>query len=230
MCTQLLTLEWKSAPYIYTCFSREMAGFLRRLGLPYLFLLDDALGQRYPARTPTRAPRQLASAGAAAFIVLSLKVALDYFVHPTESVLIPRTRLVWLACKWISCMPPSRFRRRRQPHIQTVVISLGSPSVHFTTLRSLVGKLGALALAAPGILIKLQWCYTALAVFSRSPSTVLRVTGLLRDELRELASMHFWRAAVAPWMRPVHLTIVVSESVIQGTTVRGRCAPGEVLV
>jgi hypothetical protein len=52
----------------------------------------------------------------------------------------------------------------------------------------------------------------------------------LRDELRELASMQFWRAAVAPWMRPVHLTIVVSENVIQGTTVRGRCAPGEVLV
>ena len=103
--------------------------------------------------------------------------------------------------------------------------------MHFTTLRSLVGKfLGALALAAPGILIKLRWCYTALAVFSRSPSTVLRVTGLLRDELRELASVHFWRAAVAPWMRPVHLTIVVSESVIQGTAVSKRCAPGKVLV
>jgi len=70
--------------------------------------------------------------------------------------------------------------------------------VHFTTLDSLVGKLGALALAALGILIKLRWCCTALAVVSRSPSAVLRVTGLLRDELRELASMQFWRAAVAP--------------------------------
>ena len=38
--------------------------------------------------------------------------------------------------------------------------------MHFTTLESLVGKLGALALAAPGILIKLRWCYTALAVAS----------------------------------------------------------------
>jgi hypothetical protein len=53
------------------------------------------------------------------------------------------------------------------------------PSVHFTTLESLVGKLGALALAAPGILIKLRRCYTALAGASRSPSTVLRVTGPL---------------------------------------------------
>jgi hypothetical protein len=96
--------------------------------------------------------------------------------------------------------------------------------------KSLVGKLGALALAAPGILMKLRRCYKALVVASRSPSTVLRVTGPLRDELRELASMHFWRAAVAPWMRPVHLTIVVSKNVTQGTTVRGRYAPGEALV
>jgi len=43
--------------------------------------------------------------------------------------------------------------------------------------------------------------------------------------------MQFWRATVAPWIvRPVHLTIIVSENVIQGTTVRGRCAPGAVLV
>jgi hypothetical protein len=39
-----LNFGWKSAPYIYTCFSGEVAGFLRRLGLRYLFLLDDALG------------------------------------------------------------------------------------------------------------------------------------------------------------------------------------------
>jgi hypothetical protein len=67
---------------------------------------------------------------------------------------------------------------------------LAAQSVHFTTLESLVGKLGALALAAPGILIKLRRCYKALAGASRSPSTVLRVAGPLRDELRELASVH----------------------------------------
>jgi hypothetical protein len=74
---------------------------------------------------------------------------------------------------------------------------LGAQWVHFTTLESLVGKLGALALAAPSILIKLRRCYTALAGASKSPSTVLQVAGPLRDELRELASMRFggprWR-------------------------------------
>ena len=102
--------------------------------------------------------------------------------------------------------------------------------VYFTTLESLVGKLGALTLAAPGILIKLRRCYRALAGTPRSLSTVLRVEGPLRDELRELASMPFWRAAVTPWVRPVHLTIVVSERVVRCTAVRGRSAPDEVLV
>ena len=127
-------------------------------------------------------------------------------------------------------MPHSWFRRRRQPHIRTVVISLESPVGALYDVGVLSGKVGGPRLGSLGILIKLRWCYTALTVASRSPSTVLHVTGPLRDELRELASMQFWRAAVEPWMRPVHLTIVVSENVIQGTTVRGRCAPGEVLV
>jgi hypothetical protein len=107
---------------------------------------------------------------------------------------------------------------------------LGSQWVHFTTLESLVGKLGALALAAPGILIKLRRCYTALAGVSRSPSAVLQVTGPLRDELRELASMPFWRTAVAPWIRPVHLTIIVSDGLVPDSIGRGQCAPSTALV
>ena len=88
-----------------------------------------------------------------------------------------------------------------------------------------MGKLGALALAAPGILIKLRRCYAALAGVSRSPSAVLQVAGPLRDELRELASMPFWRTAVALWIRPVHLTIVVPVG-----TGRGQCEPSTALV
>jgi hypothetical protein len=107
---------------------------------------------------------------------------------------------------------------------------LGAQSVHFTTLESLVGKLEALTLAAPGILIKLRRCYKALAGATRSPSEVLRVEGPLRDELRELASMPFWRAAVAPWVRPVHLTVVVPERVVRSSAVHGRGAQDEVLV
>jgi hypothetical protein len=93
-----------------------------------------------------------------------------------------------------------------------------------------VGKLGALALAAPGILIKLRRCYAALAGVSRSPSAVLQVAGPLWDELRELASMPFWRTAVAPWVRPVHLTIIVSDGIVPDSIGRGQCAPSTALV
>jgi hypothetical protein len=227
-----LNFGWKSAPYIYTCFSGEVAGFLRRLGLRYLFLLDDALGTAI-SRPDTRRgqPGQFASAGAAAFIVVSLKVALGYFVHPTKSVLIPRTTLVWLGLSAGFMNATFSVPSAKGGLIFTLLSTvLGAQLVHFTTLESLVGKLGVLALAAPGILIKLRRCYKALAGASRSPSTVLRVEGPLRDELRELASMPFWRAAVAPWVQPVHLTIVVSERVVRCTAVRGRSAPDEVLV
>ena len=227
-----LNFGWKSAPYIYTCFSGEVAGFLRRLGLRYLFLLDDAMGTAV-TRADTRRgqPGRFASAGAAAFIVVSLKIALGYFVHPTKSVLIPRTTLVWLglSANFVDATfsVPSAKGGLIFELLSTV---LKAQSVHFTTLESLVGKLGALALAAPGILIKLRRCYKALAGASRSPSTVLRVDGPLRDELRELASMPFWRTAVAPWVRPVHLTIIVSERVIRDATTRGHNAPDEALV
>ena len=56
-----LNFGWKSAPYIYTCFSGEVAGFLRRLGLRYLFLLDDALGTAI-SRPPSRHPHGTARA------------------------------------------------------------------------------------------------------------------------------------------------------------------------
>ena len=58
----------------------------------------------------------------------------------------------------------------------------------------------------------------------------MQVAGPLRDELRELASMPFWRTAVAPWIRPVHLTITVSESMAPDTIGRGRCGPNTALV
>eukprot|EP00959_Pyramimonas_sp_CCMP1952_P155679 3256210-Pyramimonas_sp.AAC.1 len=40
----VLNFGWKPAPYIYTSFSGEVAGFLRRLALRKLYLLDDSLG------------------------------------------------------------------------------------------------------------------------------------------------------------------------------------------
>ena len=205
-----------------------MAGFLRRLGLRYLFLLDDALGTAISRpNTGTGQPQPFASAGAAAFVVVSLKVALGYFVHPKKSVLIPRTSLVWLGLSADFLGTAFSVPLAKGELIFELLSSVMGPGwVHFTTLESLVGKLGALALTAPGILIKLRRCYLALEGVSRSPSTVLQVAGPLRDEIRELASMPFWRTAVAPWIRPVHLTIILCPGWHRSRAVRAQHSPG----
>jgi hypothetical protein len=64
----------------------------------------------------------------------------------------------------------------------------------------------------------------------RSPSAVLQVAGPLRDELRELAAMPFWQTAVAPWIRPVHLTIVVPRVTVPGGVDHGQYAPSTAFV
>ena len=131
-----------------------------------MFLLDDALGTAISRpNTRTGQPGQFASAGAAAFVVVSLKVALGYFVHPKKSVLIPRTLLVWLGLSADSFLGATFSVPSAKGGLAFELLCsiLGAQWVHFTTLESLVGKLGALALAAPSILIKLRRCYTALA-------------------------------------------------------------------
>jgi hypothetical protein len=102
-----LNFGWKSAPYIYTCFSGEVAGFLRRLGLRYMFLLDDAL-QRWMgtaiSRPDTRTGQSgpFASAGAAAFVAVSLKVALGYFICAPQEVSVNPENTLGRLAGWVS--------------------------------------------------------------------------------------------------------------------------------
>jgi hypothetical protein len=42
--------------------------------------------------------------------------------------------------------------------------------------------------------------------------------------------MPFWRTAVAPWIRPVHLTIIVPGVIVPGSIGRGQYAPSTALV
>ena len=103
--------------------------------------------QYYPAQTPARDSQRgpFASAGAAAFVVVSLKVALGYFVHPKKSVLIPRTLLVWLGLSADFLGAAFSIPSAKGNLIFELLCSvLGSEWVPFTTLESLVGKLGAL--------------------------------------------------------------------------------------
>ena len=98
LCLQRIELRLEAgAVYVYTSFSGEVAGFLRRLALRNLYLLDDSLGaalERLGAEARDNDRRM--SAGAAAIVTVSVMVALGYFVHPTKSVLVPALVLRWL--------------------------------------------------------------------------------------------------------------------------------------
>jgi hypothetical protein len=147
-----LNFGWKSALYVYTCFSGEVAGFLRRLGLRYLFLLDDALGTAVSRPgTRKRQPGQFASAGAVAFIVVSLKVALGYFVHaPHEVGAHPEDNLGMAE-------PVGRFQRgyllgtigEGRPDLRTVVEGLGGAGSVLYDVGILGGEVGSTNVGGP---------------------------------------------------------------------------------
>ncbi|KAK3279642.1 hypothetical protein CYMTET_12504 [Cymbomonas tetramitiformis] len=44
----VLNFGWKLAPIVYSAFAGEFAGFIRRLGIPYLFYIDDNAGGPAP--------------------------------------------------------------------------------------------------------------------------------------------------------------------------------------
>ena len=207
----VLNFGWKPAPYVYTSFSGEVAGFLRRLALRQLYLLDDSLGAALERlATGTRDEDRRRSAGAAAFVTVSVMVALGYFVHPTKSVLVPAPALRWLGL--LVRFDTGEFS---VPEDKAAAISallrgvLRGGTVHFKTLERVVGKLGSLSLAAPGILIKLRQMYASLTAAAKAGVWEVRLTPLLRAELEECLAMPFWTVSVAGWKSPAHLTVVL---------------------
>jgi len=213
----VLNFGWKSAPYVYTCFSGETAGFLRRLGLRYLFLLDDSFGTgltRPAASASAAGGVAIASVHAAVFVVVSIMVALGYFVHPTKSILLPSPSLRWLGLtvdvgKGEFAVPPDKAEA-----ISALLREvLRYEVVGFKTLERVVGKLGSLSLAAPGIHIMMRQMYAALTAAKRSAVVYVPIRPLLRAELERCLAMQFWQSSVAPWKSPEHLTIHVGAPV-----------------
>ena len=192
LCLQRIELRLEAgAVYVYTSFSGEVAGFLRRLALRNLYLLDDSLGaalDRLGAEARDNDRRM--SAGAAAIVTVSVMVALGYFVHPTKSVLVPA-----LVLRWLGLLVRFGTGVFSVPEDKAVAIStllhevLREETIHFKTLERVVGKLDSLSLAAPGILIKLRQLYAALTSATRSGLWEVRLTPLLRAELEECLAM-----------------------------------------
>jgi hypothetical protein len=209
----VLSFGWRLAPFIYTCFSGEVAGFLRRLGMRYVYLLDDSFGlQLDPAG---RGPVGLQSAHAACYVVVSLMVGLGYFVHPVKSHLYPSLRVDWLGLTADLGLGAFEVPVGKQLAYRALIETiLSHTTVHGKTLERVVGKLGSLYLAVPGTLVMLRGCYAALTSWGRSGSQYIALhsgEGLrAAAELRAWLALPFWSDGTASrWSAPSHLTVVL---------------------
>ena len=146
------------------------------------------------------------------FIVVSLMVALGYFVHPVKSVLVPSGVIRWLGLDVNLLAGEFSVPTDKRVAITALLRAvLAEGLVGYKTLERVVGKLGSLSLAVPGILIKLRQMYASLTSAGRSGTWWIPVEALLREEMEACLAMPFWEVSVAPWKSPAHLTIILEE-------------------
>ncbi|KAK3252032.1 hypothetical protein CYMTET_38656 [Cymbomonas tetramitiformis] len=90
----VLNFGWKLAPVIYSAFAGEFAGFIRRLGIPYLYYIDDNAGGPAPVGASTLTKQERAKISA--FVVSSCMTAAGYFIHLEKTEFIPSLTITWL--------------------------------------------------------------------------------------------------------------------------------------
>jgi ribonuclease HI len=207
----VLSFGWSNACMIYTCFSGEVAAFLRRLRVRTIYLLDDSLGLQL-ARIPPPGVTPFRSACSACFLVVSLMVGLGYFVHPTKSVLVPSQLLLWLGLMVNFLRGSFDVPAHKVADIAALLrLARDSPNLLSITLERLVGKLVALSLAVPGALIRCRQMYAAIAAAAHRGTASILWTPLLRAEIEGWIRQPFWQSGSAGWKEPWHLTLALSD-------------------
>ena len=207
----VLSFGWSPAPEIYSCFSGEVAGFVRRLGIRYLYFLDDSLGVQLDRFA--RGKAGFDSACSAAYVVVSIMVGLGYFVHPVKSTLVPSQFLEWLGMMVSFLLGSFSLPPRKVDQIQHLAREIaGSRHVGFKTLERFVGKCNATGVAVPGALLRCRQAYAALALNSRKgrPNTRILVSQALAREVGRWTRLETWCSGSSSWKSAFHVSIVVS--------------------
>jgi ribonuclease HI len=208
----VLSFGWSPAPEIYSCFSGEVAGFLRRLGIRYLYFLDDSLGGQLDRFA--RGQAGFDSACSAAYTVVCVMVGLGYFVHPTKSTLVPAHVLEWLGMTVNFLLGSFALPARKRAQIQSLAQDISSSkSVAYKTLERFVGKCNATMVAVPGALLRCRQSYAALALESRKagrPGTRVVVSPALAREVGRWECLDEWGSDSSPWKSAFHVGVVVS--------------------
>ncbi|KAK3262177.1 hypothetical protein CYMTET_28952 [Cymbomonas tetramitiformis] len=156
-----LNFGWKLAPFVYSAFAGEFAGFIRRLGIPYLYYIDDNTGGPAPVGTSTLSKQDRAAIST--FVVSSCMTAAGYFIHLEKTQFIASRTFIWLGIG-VDLAEGKFFIPEKQwtKFLKLVADLKASPAITTRDLERMAGKLVSMSVAAPGILIACRKLYSFL--------------------------------------------------------------------
>ncbi|KAK3237297.1 hypothetical protein CYMTET_52615 [Cymbomonas tetramitiformis] len=158
----VLNFGWKLAPVIYSAFAGEFAGFIRRLGIPYLYYIDDNAGGPAPVGASTLTKHERAKISA--FVVSSCMTAAGYFIHLEKTEFIPSLTITWLGIGIDLAKQEFFIPQKKWDKFLSLATDLrASSSISARDLERVAGKLVSMSIAAPGILIACRRLYAFLA-------------------------------------------------------------------
>ncbi|KAK3243404.1 hypothetical protein CYMTET_46939 [Cymbomonas tetramitiformis] len=158
----VLNFGWKLAPIIYGAFAGEFAGFIRRLGIPYLCYIDDNTGGPAPVGESTLSKQD--KAAISVFVVSSCMTAAGYFIHLHKTQFVASMVVTWLGIgidlDTERCFIPElkweKFLRLTKELRASLLISARD-------IEKMAGELVSMSVAAPGILIACRKLYAFLS-------------------------------------------------------------------
>lgn len=184
----VMPFGWSPACYVYQTLSSCGAAYLRSKGFNLMVFIDD-IGESIPKSLSERGVYE------SRFLFFGLPYLQGYYVSRTKSKPVPSPRIELLGFGLDSeaqmfNVPAAKLSKIFALLDETLSVRRVSVSV----MRSLVGKLQALSLAAPAVSLFLRTSYDALALYDKRGSR--NETILLSDEikldLRELYALRDW--------------------------------------
>ncbi len=214
-----LCFGWQLSPWVYSIFSGEFAGFMRRLRIPLLYYLDDFLGG--PIRFGQRSRSILQRSSAAAFIVISLRTMAGFFVHPVKSSPLPSLWLIWLGIGIDMSCGKFFITEKKLAKLASLWDRLLSSDdlMLCSDAERLLGFLVSLLVCSPGLLFRLRPLFTFLSQFQfntkckfRHHRLSLSLSLKFKSILRQFKNVHIPNSSLFRSQEHCVVTFVQTES------------------
>ena len=216
-CYKILTFGWKASAYVYHTVGLAATCHIRSLGVPRSQYIDNRhVGQLALRRDLQDSLRwsnfQLAEA--AAFIVCSVLVRLEYFIGLSKSVPVPQTRIRFLGFLSDSILQAFLIPQDKRIKFATLRDSiLQCRTVSIKALQRFAGKVTSFSLAVPAAQLYAREVYRAISLANRS-SRPIKVVGDLRSEIAHWRFLDSWSEHLL-WMDERHLVVNVTSDASQ---------------